>query len=143
MEYRGVETDEGDELLEEDVPTWGEIFEEQFPYYLSLGMTYDQYWHGPVGLVRAYRKADQLQKERMSFAGWLQGVYTLNALSVVLDHAFTENASSSYFAEPIRMTPKTLQEQEQEQKAAQRQLITYLNEKAKRFNEKHREEREE
>ena len=41
-----------------------EIFYEQFPFYLSIGMTYEQYWEGDSSLVKYYRDAFLLQKDR-------------------------------------------------------------------------------
>ena len=34
------------------------------PYYLSIGMTWEQYWQGEADMVRAYRKAQRLRNKR-------------------------------------------------------------------------------
>ena len=44
--------------------SYGEKFEELFPYYLSLGMTEEQYWDKDCRLVIFYRKAEELRTSR-------------------------------------------------------------------------------
>lgn len=51
-----------------------------FPYYLSIGMSYELYWHGDPGLVRAYRKAEELRNEKRNQEMWMQGLYIYEAL---------------------------------------------------------------
>lgn len=60
--------------------SYTEVFEEQFPYYLSIGMTPDLYWNGDPTLCKAYRKADILRQERINHEKWLQGAYIYEAL---------------------------------------------------------------
>ncbi|MEG1683711.1 MAG: hypothetical protein RR295_07765, partial [Oscillospiraceae bacterium] len=50
------------------------------PYYLSIGMTYEQYWMEDPFLVVAYRKADKLRFERRNYEMWMQGLYTYEAI---------------------------------------------------------------
>ena len=59
-----------------------ECFEEWFPYYLSIGMTYDQYWNQDGMLVRAYRKADEIRQERANTDAWLLGAYFYQAFDL-------------------------------------------------------------
>lgn len=58
-----------------------ESFEEAFPYYLSIGMPPESYWHGDPGLVRFYRAADKASIRRADFLAWLQGQYVYKAIS--------------------------------------------------------------
>lgn len=60
--------------------TYTERFNEQFPYYLSIGMTPEQYWEGDSELVRYYRKADEIRLERRNQELWLQGMYFYEAM---------------------------------------------------------------
>lgn len=57
-----------------------EAFEKHFPTYLAIGMTYEQYWEGSADLVRAYRRAFELQQEFQNQQAWLQGLYIYEAL---------------------------------------------------------------
>lgn len=60
--------------------TYTEQFYEVFPYYLSLGMTYEQFWEGDPSLVKYYRKADEIRNERRNQELWLQGMYIYEAI---------------------------------------------------------------
>ena len=60
--------------------TYTERFYEQFPYYLSIGMTAEQYWDGDPSLTKYYRKADEMRMERRNQEMWLQGMYVYEAI---------------------------------------------------------------
>ena len=51
-----------------------------YPYYIHLGMSYDEYWRMDCELVRAYRKAYELKQEYDNSLLWLQGLYVYRAL---------------------------------------------------------------
>ena len=78
--------------------TYTERFYEQFPYYLSIGMTPEQYWDGDPYLARAFRKADELRMERKNQELWLQGMYIYEAIcdaSPIL-HDFAKKGTKPY-----------------------------------------------
>lgn len=90
--------------------TYTEKFDELFPYYLSIGMTEEQYWDKDNQLVIAYRKADELRMTRTNQELWLQGAYFYDALcrvSPVL-HAFVKKGTkpTPYMAEAYALTEK-------------------------------------
>ena len=60
--------------------TYTEQFYEVFPYYLSIGMTYEQFWDGDPNLVKYYKQADEMKTERKNQELWLQGLYVYEAL---------------------------------------------------------------
>lgn len=47
---------------------------------MSMGMTYDEFWHGPPSLVRAYRKAYDMKRHERNHEMWLMGRYVFDAL---------------------------------------------------------------
>lgn len=47
---------------------------------MSIGMTYDEFWHGDVSMVKAYRQADELRLKQKNHELWLQGMYVYEAL---------------------------------------------------------------
>lgn len=57
-----------------------DLFERNFPAYLSMGMTAEEYWDGDPGLVKAYRKAYQMKLDSNNYMLWLQGRYIYDAL---------------------------------------------------------------
>lgn len=58
-------------------------FYELFPYYLSIGMTYEQYWEQDCDLVKYYRRAAQINRDLKNQDAWLQGAYFYEALADV------------------------------------------------------------
>ena len=60
--------------------SYTEIFEKAFPSYLAIGMTEGQFWDGDPGLVRHYRRAEEIRAERKNHEAWLAGLYTYEAI---------------------------------------------------------------
>lgn len=60
--------------------TYTEIFEQLCPHYMSIGMTYDEFWNGDVSLCKVYRKAEELRDRKQNQTLWLQGMYIYEAL---------------------------------------------------------------
>lgn len=84
-----------------------EIFKKVFPYYLSIGMTYEQFWYGDVELVKFYREAWRLRQQQENQRLWLQGLYVYEAVldaSPVL-HAFAQKGTKPI---PYRDQPHEL-----------------------------------
>lgn len=48
--------------------------------YLSIGMTYEQFWEQDCELVKYYRKAAQIRQDLRNQDAWLQGAYFYEAL---------------------------------------------------------------
>ena len=99
-----------------------EIFYEVFPFYLSIGMTEEQYWNGDNSLVIAYRKAYEIMQERRNQELWLQGAYIYEALLDVAPilQAFAKKGTKArpYSSEPYTVTAKQA-EMKEEAKARQ------------------------
>ena len=79
----------GGELLTNPTPikTHTEYFEECFPFYLAIGMSYADYWAGDPSLARYYRKAYKIKQEEINNTAWLQGLYIYDAVSTALHNA--------------------------------------------------------
>ena len=79
----------GSELLSSPtkIKTYSEIFEECFPYYLAIGMSYAEYWEGDSSLARYFRKAYKIKQEQDNNNAWLQGLYFYDAISTALHNA--------------------------------------------------------
>jgi hypothetical protein len=112
--------------------TYTEKFYELFPYYLSIGMTPEQYWESDCTLVKYYRKAEELRNEKRNQELWLQGMYIYEAICDVspILHAFAKKGTkpTPYAAKPYPLTNKQIKRDEEEK---QRKLA----EKGKRFME--------
>lgn len=81
MDGESVTTDEPSE--QRTPQTLTEIFREAFPYYLAMGMTYDEFWNGELSLVRDYRKARDIRLHEEESARHRQGAYIYDALLAV------------------------------------------------------------
>ena len=112
--------------------TYTEQFYEMFPYYLSIGMTPEQYWDGDCTLVKYYRKAEELRNEKRNQELWLQGMYIYEAICDVspILHAFAKKGAKPhpYPSKPYAISEKQIR-QEREEKERK------IAEKGKRFME--------
>lgn len=108
--------------------SYTEVFEKQFPLYLSLGMTYDQFWNDDVWLAKYYLEAFKLKQERElsydNYKLWLQGLYVYEAIMDVspILHAFAKSGTKprKYREKPIPITEEEIKQNEEE--ARQRRL---------------------
>lgn len=50
------------------------------PHYMSIGMSYDEFWNQDVTLVRVYLKAKELRDKQRNTEMWIQGMYFYEAL---------------------------------------------------------------
>lgn len=78
-----------------------EIFERDCPYYLAIGMTYDQYWYDDPLMVRAFYKAEQVRQEMRDTDAWNHGAYVKAALDSVIGNMFRPKGR-----EPIKYPDK-------------------------------------
>ena len=96
--------------------TYTEIFREQFPYYLSIGMTYEQYWEGEPSLPKYYRKAEEMRVERRNQEMWLQGMYVYEAIcdASPLFQAFAKRGTKAhpYVERPYALSQKDVEKNE-------------------------------
>lgn len=110
--------------------TYTELFEGVFPYYLALGMTYEQFWVDDPALVKAYRKAEEIRKRRMNEELWLNGIYTAEALASTVGNMFSKS-KYKYPSEPKPITMDEIRERkEREQKARMERIKAAFTSKA-------------
>ena len=111
----------GSELLGEESPTQKktntEVFEESFPFYLAIGMSYAEYWEGDPKLAQYYRKAYRIKQEEINNNAWLQGVYIYDAVSTALHNALrgfgkSKPQAKDYAKKPYELYKKVKTEAE-------------------------------
>lgn len=94
---------------------------------MSIGMTFDEFWHGDVTMVRAYRKADEMKKRRQNESLWLQGMYIYEALCDVapIFHAFAKKGTkpNPYSKEPYAITEDEIREREEREERLRQERI--------------------
>ena len=109
--------------------TYSEQFYEVFPYYLAIGMTYEQFWDGDPTLVKYYRKSAEIKRDMTNQELWLQGLYVYEALCNVspLLHAFARKGAKAhpYPSQPYAVSEKQrkIDEEERERKVAERGMM--------------------
>ena len=117
--------------------TFTEIFEELFPAYLAMGMTWTQFWIDEPKLTIAYRKADAIRKRRKNEELWLQGIYVAEALSATVGNMFSKGAKNTYPSEPLPITAEEQQERrEREEKARMERMKAAFIAKSLQMNTK-------
>ncbi len=96
------------------VQTNTETFEENFPFYLAIGMSSAEYWSGDPSLVRYYRKAYKIKQEEINNNAWLQGLYVYDAISTALHNALRGKNSKAkeYAKQPYNFENKKKSELE-------------------------------
>lgn len=94
-----------------------EIFEAQCPFYISIGMTYDEFWEESADRVIAYRKAYILRQKRNNANAWAQGRYIYDALSAVVPalRGLSKEPVSPYLEEPYPITKEDMEDYERRQ----------------------------
>lgn len=94
---------------------------------MSIGMTYDEFWHGDVNMVRAYRKAQELRDKRKNQELWLQGMYVYEAICDVAPilHAFAKKGTKPepYAKEPYPITEADVREREEREARIRQERI--------------------
>jgi hypothetical protein len=86
---------------------------------MSIGMTYDEFWNQVVTMVRAFRKADELKRQRQNEVLWMQGLYVREALLSTVGNMFSGKGATpiEYPKEPYPITAGQVEEKkEREQK---------------------------
>lgn len=120
-------------------------FIQSFPYYLSIGMTEEQYWDGDPMLAKYFREAEELRKERKNEELWLQGLYVYDAVArlapILRPFGKKGTKAELYPKEPYpvtRIAQKLAAEKQakEEQRKAKQYLETYIAKANKFFNQK-------
>lgn len=122
-----------------------EIFNKKFPYYLSIGMTEEQYWDRDCCLVKFYREAEEIRRERFNQEAWLQGMYIYDALARIspILHAFAKKGTKAqpYVEEAYPINKKTMEDAKLKKEKAKSQkgvryMQAYMVANNKRFEER-------
>ena len=101
---------------------YGEEFEKRCSYYMSLGMSYHDYWDGDAQMAKYYREMYELRKEQRNSELWLQAAYIYEALldaSPVFNPLSKKHKPFPYRSEPIPITSRGNKESEERKKQKQ------------------------
>lgn len=100
-----------------------DIFDKVCPFYMSIGMTYDEYWHGDIDAPKFYLEAYQQKSERelsqKNYEAWLSGYYIYDALcnvAPIFNALSTKHQAYPYRNKPIPITDKEMEEFKQDER---------------------------
>jgi hypothetical protein len=128
-------------------------FEELCPFFISIGMTHEQFWYEDLTIAKMYLKAYRIKQEREiemdQWHMWKQGMYIYEALcdvSPVL-HAFSKSGTKPLpypevpygmdrYKEQIEKKEPTKQEVENERLKAQVFFDNWARATTKQFENK-------
>lgn len=99
----GVKKDSAPVLL-------SDTYSELCPYYMAIGMTYEEYWNGDNAAPMYYREAHKLKRKQRNEELWLQGLYIYEAIGDLepLFHDWVKEPpkAKKYSEEPYPLTKK-------------------------------------
>ena len=125
----------GPEVNEPPITRFTDVFEAVFPTFLMMGMTCEQFWEGDPRLVRAYRQADGLRRQRRNQELWLEGIYMGEAIDSTIGNVFRKGEKHAYPSEPLPITEAELEEKRQrEQREKMEKIKAAFMVKAMRVN---------
>ena len=117
--------------------TLEETFYRLLPWYISMGMSYEEYWNDIPELTIHYRNAYQYTKKAKNEEMWREGYYIYIAVSTALSNGFRKKGASAinYIEEPIPFTKLELKEkQEREERSKLAKIMGFVMTKIKKKN---------
>lgn len=141
--------DDGDQVTEEEPSSrnrpFSDAFREVFPWYMAIGMSYDEFWNQDPYLAVYYREMHEFKRDEENQKQWWQGLYTYIAISTALSNIHLDGKKhkiNQYLQEPLRIRPKTEEELEADRQRAIKRTVMQLDAFMAAFNESHKGETE-
>ena len=120
----------------EKLSSYTEVFEKQCPFFMSIGMSYQEFWYEDCWIANYYLKAYTIKKDQINEQLWLQGMYVFEAIlcaSPVL-HAFSKKgtkplpyAEKPFLMDKINPVEKTQEQIEREKENERLKAIVHFN----------------
>lgn len=87
-------------------------FDDCFPFYLSIGMSSEEYWNGDPTLTRGFREAFKIKQENVNREAWLNGLYFYDAVTSAMTRLNKDKSShKDYAAKPYSFTSEEIKEE--------------------------------
>ncbi len=104
--------------------SYSEEFDRLCPYFMAIGMSYEQFWYDNCWIANAYLQSYKIKREQKNEELWLQGVYIFEALCDVspILHAFAKKGTKPrpYSKEPYPLFKKETEQYTEEQNQQER-----------------------
>lgn len=97
--------------------------------YMSMGMTYSEFWDGDATMVIAYRRAYERRRRERNFDAWLNGRYIYEAFVVAYSNAWSKSKSDllEYPAKPHPLTQEDAdRERQEEERLKMERVFSYM-----------------
>ncbi len=105
-----------DSSQKQEYETYTSVFEAVCPYFMSIGVSYHDFWDGDFEICKYAQKAELLRKKRRNQDAWWNSIYTFRALcdASVLFHDFVDKKPELKFSTevPLPLSMKEAKEQE-------------------------------
>ena len=120
------------------------MFEKALPYYMAIGMSPDEFWHGDSSLTAAYRDAYKLKQKNLNWQLWMQGLYIYDAVAVAVGNNLSKKGAKrlEYLKEPLEIFEKTEAEKKVEEEKARQKVIAQLNQWKARWDRAQKKKKE-
>lgn len=123
------------------VLTYTDTFEKVCPYYMTMGMSLDEFWNQDPVYARFYRQSYKMKRKVDNEKAWLQGLYVyhaINKLAPILNAFADPDYVEAYDKRPIPLTEEELEEaKKQDELEEAEKMRRYMMEKAARNNAKY------
>lgn len=105
---------------------------------MAMGMSYDDFWHGDVRMVKAYRQAYRLKKQIRNTEQYMMGMYVYHAICDASPlFAFKPQDPVRYLEEPFPIDDREAKEREErKEREHYLEMIERMNSFAESFNKK-------
>lgn len=116
--------DEG--LTPKNPRKYSEIFVECCPFYLSIGMSSEEYWEGDPSLPQYFLKAYKMRQEQLNHEAWLHGLYVYDAMISAMTHLSDKKSDHKDYATKPYSFEKSNEEELQEKELAEAQAEVWM-----------------
>lgn len=111
-----------------------EYFNKLCPYFMAIGMTYDEFWYDTPRKALMFLKAHKIRQKQDNERLWLQGYYNFVAFGTVLANAFAKKGTppTPYMKKPLNIDPNsedTSQEQRNERLLGLKEVLIAMSKK--------------
>lgn len=77
------------------------FIKEWLPYALSIGVSYNDFWHMNPRILNAIGKGYNLKRKARDEEMWLQGLYNYRATATAISNCFSEKSKAQYIQSPL------------------------------------------
>lgn len=107
----------GETLKVSPQQTIKEIFENACPYFMAIGMTYDDFWYKDPQIAKSFLKAHEIRQKQENQRLWLQGYYNYIAIAYVspILNPFAKKGTKPipYPSQPIPLTEEDIENKQE------------------------------